>query len=79
METTDETGAPDPYRYEGIWLTEGDQLTLELRAEGADADNLTPIDPPDAVTGTYTLSDDTLTWSGQDDGGDTLVNTYERL
>ncbi|MGD8608744.1 MAG: hypothetical protein PVH21_15715, partial [Myxococcales bacterium] len=79
VETTDDTGAPDPYRYEGTWRTEGDQLTVELRAEGVDADNLTPIDPPDSVTGTYSVSNDVLTFGGEDDDGDTIVTTYERL
>jgi hypothetical protein len=81
LATTDETGAPDPFRYEGIWRTEGDQLTLELREQGEDAGNLSPIDPPDLLTGTYALSEDTLTFAAEeeDGAGDTLVSTYERL
>lgn len=79
IETADETGAPEPYRYEGIWRTEDNQLTLVLRDEGADADNLVPIDPPEEVTGPYTLSSDTLTLSGPGEGGDEVVATYDRL
>ena len=78
-ETTDETGAPAPYLIEGIWVTSGNQLTLELRAQGEDAENLTPITPPDELTGTYTLSDDTLTFGGEDDNGDTIVSIYDRI
>lgn len=79
VETTDETGAPDPYRFEGIWRTSGNQLTLELFREGVDAENLTPIDPPEMLSGTYTLSGDTLTFGGQQEGGDTIANIYERI
>lgn len=79
VETTDEMGAPDDYRHEGIWRTEGDRLTLVLSAGGTDADNLEPIDPPDEVSGTYTVSSDTLTWSDTDESGDTLTSSYRRL
>jgi Lipocalin-like domain len=65
VQTTDELGDPFDWRIEGTWSTEGSTLTLTYRQEGPDADNLEPIDPPETVSASWSVSGNTLTTSIQ--------------
>jgi hypothetical protein len=65
VQTTNELGDPFDWRNEGTWSTEGSTLTLTYLQEGPDADNLEPIDPPETVSASWSVSGSTLTVSIQ--------------
>lgn len=78
VRTTDELENPEDSRREGIWSTNGDELTMAITREGPDADNLQVLNPAETYLLQGSVSGNTLMRSCSSDFG-TVTSAYARL